>query len=427
MDEEFPEVTPIFADPEPPAPNRSRPPRQSSGGRPPLRFGVAVGPVPPEDPAPFDHLYGLLKSPSDRSNYRVSFYSGLPCFTVETPDYATQDPLLAVGQFEYNGSIVFLTKTEVEAFEAKAQQIMPEISRLVLQGRIDLSGSDSKFGLTFRFGSHVQALLFYAFLQCYMEGIVGQIEQIDFSHCKELDPGALQPLPRLFPNIRRITVIGTTLTKRPPKLLRFLEGIELIKEAGASAGVAPPLQESSRVAAEKPEEKGPPFPWLRAPDFAPRKCLSLEYFPEVVPGEDMSPGIRFVYEYLAEAATNPPGQRYAGECVFSVTAEHSDYGALALYAQVSTNCLLQKELRLIGRESVCAGLHELFPAGFTCKVMEIHEADLDVGMTVVGFHGVFIATGDGEVLGFDRTFILAASCGITNDHFVVRDPPPWAP
>jgi hypothetical protein len=219
-----------------------------------------------------------------------------------------------------------------------------------------------------------------------------------------------------------------------------LEGIELVSdedtkvpapeapEAAAAAAPAPksaPAVAAAAAAAPDAAVEGPPYPWLLEPAFAPKKCRSLEHFPSVSAGEEMSDGIRFVYEYLAVAMEHPPERMYAEECVFSVTAEHSECGALAMYREVTTNCIRGSEARLIGREAVCDGLRELFPRGFEGKVMEIHEAELDVGMIVVGFHGVFVADGNGEVLGFDRTFVLQTHCGIMNDHSVVRDPPPW--
>jgi hypothetical protein len=57
--------------------------------------------------------------------------------------------------------------------------------------------------------------------------------------------------------------------------------------------------------------------------------------------------------------------------------------------------------------------------------MEVHETDVDVGMAIVGVHGVFVAAEDGEVLGFDRMFVLLGEVGITNDHFAVRRAPHW--
>jgi hypothetical protein len=95
------------------------------------------------------------------------------------------------------------------------------------------------------------------------------------------------------------------------------------------------------------------------------------------------------------------------------------------YDQVTTDCVAGQDARLVGREAVCSGLAGIFPAGFASRVAEVHEADVDVGITVVAIHGVFAATDDGEVLGFDRTFVLQEHGLITNDHIVIREAPDW--
>jgi hypothetical protein len=213
------------------------------------------------------------------------------------------------------------------------------------------------------------------------------------------------------------------LTKRRPRQTAFLDGIEILTEL--SEPTIRPIV--AKVSAERPTavQQTSRFPWLLEPKFAREKCFSLESFPVVSTGDELSNGIRFCHEYLTVAMNQPPKQMYAEECIFSMTAEHSEDGALAMYREVSSNCITGREARLTGREAVCDGLKEVFPMGFKCKVMEIHETDLDIGMKIVVFHGVFVAGDDGEILGFDRTFVLQDGSGITNDHIVVRDPPEW--
>jgi hypothetical protein len=169
-DGDFPEVTPVFVDSTPSRP--ARVPSRPNRAKPPVRFAVAVGPVPPEDPEPFEQIYSLLSSPSDRSDYTLSFYPTLPCFAIEVPDYSRQDPLIALSHFQYKGQNVFITKTDVERFQSNADRILPEIPHLITDETLDLSEADSKFNLVFWSGSHIQALLSYAFLQCHQYGMV---------------------------------------------------------------------------------------------------------------------------------------------------------------------------------------------------------------------------------------------------------------
>jgi hypothetical protein len=123
--------------------------------------------------------------------------------------------------------------------------------------------------------------------------VINQIEHLNFSHCKELDPAALQPLRLLFPNGHRLTVVGTELTKRSSKLLSFLDGVKMIHGDTAPSG---PLRSATPAVSPTADERPKaPFPWLGEVAAARPRCFDLENFPAVAADAFASPGIQIMW------------------------------------------------------------------------------------------------------------------------------------